>query len=101
VYGFYDECLHKYRGSAKVWQSFTDLFDYLPLAALVEGRIFCPHGGLSPAIHSLNQIECIQRDQEVPNEVLSSLSFHYACIHSILGLNNNACLGSDVRSFVV
>ncbi|MFS7916114.1 Serine/threonine-protein phosphatase PP2A catalytic subunit [Helianthus anomalus] len=34
VYGFYDECLRKY-GSANVWKTFTDLFDYLPLTALV------------------------------------------------------------------
>jgi len=35
VYGFYDECVRKY-GSANVWKLFTDLFDYLPLTALVQ-----------------------------------------------------------------
>ncbi|WOL04218.1 serine/threonine-protein phosphatase PP2A catalytic subunit isoform X3 [Canna indica] len=44
VYGFYDECLRKY-GNANVWKMFTDLFDYLPLTALVESEIFCLHGG--------------------------------------------------------
>jgi len=38
VYGFYDECLRKY-GNANVWKYFTDLFDYLPLTALVEGQV--------------------------------------------------------------
>lgn len=38
VYGFYDECLRKY-GSANVWNWFTDLFDYLPLTALVEEQV--------------------------------------------------------------
>lgn len=34
-YGFYDECLRKY-GNANVWKQFTELFDYLPLTAVVE-----------------------------------------------------------------
>jgi hypothetical protein len=38
VYGFYDECLRKY-GSARVWGYFTDLFDYLPLTALVDNEV--------------------------------------------------------------
>lgn len=37
-YGFYDECLRKY-GNANVWKFFTDLFDYLPLTALVENSV--------------------------------------------------------------
>ena len=43
VYGFYDECLRKY-GNPNVWKYFTDLFDYLPLTALVDGRVSpCNH----------------------------------------------------------
>lgn len=53
VYGFYDECLRKY-GNANVWLYFTSLFDYLPLTAVVEGNIFCLHGGLSPSIDTLD-----------------------------------------------
>jgi len=40
VYGFYDECLRKY-GNANVWKYFTDLFDYLPLTALVDAQVLC------------------------------------------------------------
>ncbi|KAJ3259315.1 Serine/threonine-protein phosphatase PP2A catalytic subunit [Boothiomyces macroporosus] len=40
VYGFYDECLRKY-GNANIWKYFTDLFDYLPLTALVENQVLC------------------------------------------------------------
>uniref|UniRef100_A0A0N5AMC6 Serine/threonine-protein phosphatase n=1 Tax=Syphacia muris TaxID=451379 RepID=A0A0N5AMC6_9BILA len=67
VYGFYDECLRKY-GNSNVWKYFTDLFDYLPLTALVDGQIFCLHGGLSPSIDTLDHIRSLDRIQEVPHE---------------------------------
>ncbi|XP_042465535.1 serine/threonine-protein phosphatase PP2A-2 catalytic subunit isoform X4 [Zingiber officinale] len=67
VYGFYDECLRKY-GNANVWKTFTDLFDYLPLTALVESEIFCLHGGLSPNVETLDSIRSFDRVQEVPHE---------------------------------
>lgn len=73
VYGFYDECLRKY-GNASVWKYFTDLFDYLPLTALVDGQIFCLHGGLSPSIDTLDHIRALDRLQEVPHEVSSLVS---------------------------
>ncbi|CAE7465853.1 PP2A4 [Symbiodinium sp. KB8] len=67
VYGFYDECLRKY-GSVNVWQCFTDLFDFMPLAALVEEQVFCVHGGLSPALDKVDSIRSLDRVQEVPHE---------------------------------
>ncbi|KAG6405656.1 hypothetical protein SASPL_133248 [Salvia splendens] len=67
VYGFYDECLRKY-GNANVWKSFTDLFDYLPLTALIESQVFCLHGGLSPSLDTLDNIRALDRIQEVPHE---------------------------------
>ena len=53
-----------------MWKYFTDLFDFLPLAALIENSIFCPHGGLSPSIDSLDHIMTLDRLQEIPHEVL-------------------------------
>ncbi|XP_074565143.1 serine/threonine-protein phosphatase PP2A-2 catalytic subunit-like [Curcuma longa] len=55
-------------GSANVWKTFTDLFDYFPLTALVESEIFCLHGGLSPSIETLDGIRSFDRVQEVPHE---------------------------------
>ncbi|VDP95465.1 unnamed protein product [Trichobilharzia regenti] len=43
VYGFYEECLRKY-GSAMVWRQCTEIFDYLCLSAVIDGRVsdkFC------------------------------------------------------------
>lgn len=67
VYGFYDECLRKY-GNANVWKQFTEVFDYLPLAATVDNQICTVHGGLSPELNTLDEIRRLERIQEVPHE---------------------------------
>jgi len=67
VYGFYDEVMRKF-GSPAVWAAVTDLFDYLPLAALVELQIFVPHGGLSPSLDTVDQVQGLERFQEIPHE---------------------------------
>ncbi|TIA73392.1 hypothetical protein E3P92_01647 [Wallemia ichthyophaga] len=67
TYGFYVECLKKY-GSPTVWTAFTDMFDYLTLSVVIDNRIFCVHGGLSPSIHTLDQIKIIDRFREIPHE---------------------------------
>jgi len=67
VYGFYDECQRKYQ-NANAWKYCTQVFDYLTLAALVDGKILCVHGGLSPDIRTMDQIRTIHRNLEVPHE---------------------------------
>eukprot|EP00698_Gefionella_okellyi_P004519 TRINITY_DN14148_c0_g1_i1.p1 TRINITY_DN14148_c0_g1~~TRINITY_DN14148_c0_g1_i1.p1 ORF type:complete len:309 (+),score=42.47 TRINITY_DN14148_c0_g1_i1:74-1000(+) len=67
VYGFYAECMRKY-GNANVWTYFTDMFDYLTIAAVIDNTIFCTHGGMSPSILTLDQIRVLDRFQEVPHE---------------------------------
>ena len=65
LYGFYDECVQKF-GNANVWKMFTDLFNYLPISAIVENKIFCLHGGLSPDIETIDEIRRLDRRRDVP-----------------------------------
>ena len=67
IYGFYDECFKKY-GTERVWKHFADIFMALPLAATVDNRIFCLHGGLSPSLHQQDDIKQINRNVDVPHE---------------------------------
>ncbi|KAH3681115.1 hypothetical protein WICPIJ_007920 [Wickerhamomyces pijperi] len=65
VYGFYDEC--KRRCNIKTWRLFIDTFNTLPLAAIVAGKIFCVHGGLSPTLNSMDEIRNVNRPTDVPD----------------------------------
>jgi serine/threonine-protein phosphatase PP1 catalytic subunit len=65
IYGFYDEC--KRRFNIKVWKIFCDLFNKLPFCAVIDDKIFCVHGGLSPEVSNLEQIRRVQRPTDVPD----------------------------------
>lgn len=64
IYGFWDECKRRY--DIKLWKSFITLFNNLPVAALVEDRILCMHGGISPELRTLSQINKLPRPRQVP-----------------------------------
>jgi len=68
IYGFYDECKRRY--SVKLWRIFADSFNCMPVAAVVEDKILCMHGGLSPDLDHLSQIFDIPRPTDVPDEGL-------------------------------
>lgn len=83
IYGFYDECEHfwlngefslrkrfvgKRRYSTKLFKIFTDVFNRLPVAAVIDDKIFCCHGGLSPDLCHIGQIRAIERPADVPNQ---------------------------------
>ncbi|KAJ7680817.1 Metallo-dependent phosphatase-like protein [Mycena polygramma] len=65
TYGFYMECARKY-GSPHPWTYFTDLFDFLTLSCVIDDQVFCIHGGLSPSIHTIDQIKVLDRFREIP-----------------------------------
>lgn len=86
IYGFYDECrwwpvswcgpsaespFHYYTGkrryNIKMWKTFTDCFNCLPIAAIIDEKILCMHGGLSPDLQSMEQIRRIMRPTDVPD----------------------------------
>ena len=68
IYGFYDECKQRY--NIRVWKTFTDCFNCLPVAAIIDEKIFCCHGGLSPDLESMEQICRIMRPTDVPHQGL-------------------------------
>ena len=67
VYGFYAECLRKY-ANPNVWTSITNMFDFLPLAAVVGGSVLAVHGGLSPSLNVLDQLRILNRFADIPHE---------------------------------
>jgi serine/threonine-protein phosphatase PP1 catalytic subunit len=68
IYGFYDECKRRY--NVRLWRNFTELFNYLPVAALIDDKILCMHGGLSPDLRNLNSISEITRPTDIPDSGL-------------------------------
>ena len=68
TYGFYDECKRKY--NTKIFKMFTEVFKWLPVAACVSNKILCMHGGLSPNLHHINNINKINRNVPIPDDGL-------------------------------
>lgn len=68
LYGFFDECLMYY--STDYYKKINEAFKYLPIAAIIDDKIFCIHGGLSPDLKSLDDIKNISKPVEIPEEGL-------------------------------
>jgi diadenosine tetraphosphatase ApaH/serine/threonine PP2A family protein phosphatase len=66
-YGFYQETLTKY-GHTGVWGKAMLCFDALPVAALIDGRVFAVHGGLSPDVVMVARVLAMDRRREIPEE---------------------------------
>ena len=65
IYGFCDEFKRRY--NVKIWKKFTNLFNYFPIVAIINHKIFCVHRGLSPELRSLQNIKDIHRPTDIPD----------------------------------
>lgn len=65
---FKNEMLHKY--DMEVYDACCRSFNVLPLAALMNGQYFCVHGGISPELKSVEDVNKINRFREIPSRGL-------------------------------
>jgi len=65
IYGFYDECKRRY--NIKLWKQFCDVFNCMPVCAIVDEKILCMHGGLSPEVTNFDQVRRLVRPTDVPD----------------------------------
>jgi serine/threonine-protein phosphatase PP1 catalytic subunit len=65
IYGFYDDCKRRY--NIKLWKAFCDVFNTMPCCGCIDEKILCMHGGLSPEINNLQDINKVVRPTDVPD----------------------------------
>jgi len=74
LYGFQEECIRLYgkTDGKNIWKWVNNVFQWLPLSAIIENTILCLHGGLSPSLKSLTQLKSIDRSviKEIPEKGL-------------------------------
>eukprot|EP00232_Nephroselmis_pyriformis_P020890 CAMPEP_0182865234 /NCGR_PEP_ID=MMETSP0034_2-20130328/7583_1 /TAXON_ID=156128 /ORGANISM="Nephroselmis pyriformis, Strain CCMP717" /LENGTH=859 /DNA_ID=CAMNT_0024997525 /DNA_START=139 /DNA_END=2715 /DNA_ORIENTATION=- len=76
LFGFRMECLERLgEDGIWCWQRINNLFNWLPLAATIENKILCMHGGIGRSINFISQIEALQRPitMEEGDQVLRDL----------------------------
>ena len=66
LYGFFDDVKRRY--NMRLFKMFTDVFNCMPTAAVISGKILCMHGGLSPELRTVEQIAAIERPMDVPDK---------------------------------
>ncbi|EDR26242.1 serine/threonine protein phosphatase PP1-2, putative [Entamoeba dispar SAW760] len=66
MYGFFNECSRFKDYQNEIFKSFIQVFDQLPIAAVINNKIFCVHGGLSPDLITIQTIKTIKRPIKIP-----------------------------------
>ncbi|KAK1291747.1 Serine/threonine-protein phosphatase BSL1 [Acorus calamus] len=95
LFGFRLECIERMGENDGIWAwtRFNQLFNTLPLAALIEKKIICMHGGIGRSINSVEQIEKLERPitMDVGSGILMDLLWSDPTENdSIEGLRPNA-----------
>lgn len=67
MYGFYNECQFRY-GHSGIWMICNEMFDLLPMAAVIDNKVFSVHGGLSPHIQLIEKISLFDRYKDLPEK---------------------------------
>ena len=108
-FNFKMECEKKY--NSEVYEDFVDLFMKLPLAATIDNKYFAVHGGISPSLKTLSDLQRLDRQVEIPesgaicdllwsdpidenhdswqHNKMRSCSFYYSRNQAMKFLNNN------------
>lgn len=69
-YGFHADCVRKFSNEGEdIWERVNDVFEFLPIAALVEGAILCIHGGIGDSISNLDDLRGIPKPIQVVGEI--------------------------------
>jgi len=69
-YGFHADCMRKFAHEGEdVWERVNDVFEFLPISALVDGAILCIHGGIGDTISSIDDLRGIPKPIQVAAEI--------------------------------
>uniref|UniRef100_A0A915KGE4 Serine/threonine-protein phosphatase n=1 Tax=Romanomermis culicivorax TaxID=13658 RepID=A0A915KGE4_ROMCU len=77
---FLSQIMERYNDNF-IWQVFQDVFNCMPVAALISRKIFCAHGGISPDLKHFDQLRRLIRPTIIPERGEMS-EFQKACLLS-------------------